>query len=386
MPTKRPLLVAGRRGEAHSDPVLKEQAMRDQIRCLLQHFGLVRVQSAQAMRPHQRPDRNRRKLTLDELESRLAPSVTPGGSAADFQVDIDAADNVSFGRTDNFKFRVTDDGQDLDIQQAASSIVQLTVTATGNFANTLDFTGMSPADFVSLTEVTVNSGGGNDTVLASLFANNIDTIDAGDGDDLIAVRSSGVTVQGGNGFDTLRLDSVGFTLDLTNPTINSRVRGIEAIDLSGSGVHTLTLNAQAVLDVSGGTNTLVVKLGAGDTLNKGAGWTALGKETIGGVEFTVYSQAGATLKINDNAQITPPARPIVARLFQKAVAGKVQLRVRVRYADTGEIKREFKAPLQPPVFQKVKVFTLDTSGDGIADLIRITGLRNGRKVTRFVVA
>jgi hypothetical protein len=362
--------VAGRRGEAHSDPVLKEQAMRDQIRCLLQHFGLVRVQSAQAMRPHQRPDRNRRKLTLDELESRLAPSVTPGGSAADFQVDIDAADNVSFGRTDNFKFRVTDDGQDLDIQQAASSIVQLTVTATGNFANTLDFTGMSPADFVSLTEVTVNSGGGNDTVLASLFANNIDTIDAGDGDDLIAVRSSGVTVQGGNGFDTLRLDSVGFTLDLTNPTINSRVRGIEAIDLSGSG----------------GTNTLVVKLGAGDTLNKGAGWTALGKETIGGVEFTVYSQAGATLKINDNAQITPPARPIVARLFQKAVAGKVQLRVRVRYADTGEIKREFKAPLQPPVFQKVKVFTLDTSGDGIADLIRITGLRNGRKVTRFVVA
>ena len=121
--------------------------MRDHIRDLLRYFGLSRVPGARVMRPRQRLDRNRRKLTLDELESRLAPSVTTSGTSVDFLVDIDAAENISVGRTDNFKLRVTVEGSgDLDIQQAASSIEKLTITATGKgsmagFSYTINQTG-----------------------------------------------------------------------------------------------------------------------------------------------------------------------------------------------------------------------------------------------------
>jgi len=105
--------------------------MRDRIRRLMQYFFPTRPADARAMRP---VDRNRRRPTLDELESRLAPSVTHSGTSADFHVNIDAADNISVGVTDNAKLRVTVEGQgDLDIQQAASSIQKLTITAAGNF-------------------------------------------------------------------------------------------------------------------------------------------------------------------------------------------------------------------------------------------------------------
>jgi hypothetical protein len=359
--------------------------MRERIRRLMQYFFPTRPSDARAMRPGQRADRNRHKPTLDELESRLAPSVTirPGSESEDFFVDIDAADNISVGVTDNAKLRVTVEGSgDLNIQHAASSIQRLTITAAGNFANTIDLSQDATADFISLVELNINAGGGNDTVLASRFTT-IDNIDAGDGDDTIAILISGVTVQGGNGLDTLRFDGPEVSLDLTNPDFSSRLRGIETIDLSGTGNHILTLNAQAVLDVSGGANTLVVKLNAGDTLNKGAGWTAIGKETIGGAQFTVYTQGAATLKVNDNAQLTPPARAITAKLVKKVVGGRVLLRVRVRFADTGAIKREFNSPLQGPTYTKIKVAVMDSNADGAADLIAITGFKNGKKVTRL---
>jgi uncharacterized delta-60 repeat protein len=268
------------------------------------------------MKPRPRQDRNRRTPTLEELESRLAPTVTPSGSASDFHVDINAAENVSNGRTVNFKFRVTVEGSgDLPIQMAASSLEKLTVTAVGNFANTLDFTGMASQDFPQFRERNVSAGGGNDTVLAAAFTQALESFDGGDGDDVIAIRNDGIpiwheatNIQGGNGFDTLRLDGNGLTLLLTNPAISSKVRGIEAIDLSGPGSHTLTLNAPAVLAVSSPATTLLVKINPSDAVNKGPGWTVLGKEMIGGVEFTVYTQAGATLKVNDGRVFTPPAR------------------------------------------------------------------------------
>jgi autotransporter-associated beta strand protein len=80
---------------------------------------------------------------------------------------------------------------------------------------------------------------------------------------------------------------------------------------------------------------------------------------------------------------TPPARAITAQLVKKKVGGKVQLRVRVRFADTGAIKSEFKSPLKSPLYTKIRVSVMDSNGDGAADLIVITGKKNGRKVTRL---
>jgi hypothetical protein len=72
-------------------------------------------------------------------------------------------DTVSVGRTDNFKLRVTANGEDLPVQQAASSIVKLTITAANNFANTIDLAGINLADFPQLNQVLVKIDG-RDTV------------------------------------------------------------------------------------------------------------------------------------------------------------------------------------------------------------------------------
>ena len=50
------------------------------------------------------------------------------------------------------------DGEDQSAQQAASSIEKLTIVATGNFANVIDLRGVLKANFVSLTQITVNAG------------------------------------------------------------------------------------------------------------------------------------------------------------------------------------------------------------------------------------
>src|SRR5262245_13253948 len=92
---------------------------------------------------------------FERLEDRATPTVTAIGPSTDFHVDITAGETVSFGRTDNFKFRVTADGVDLPVQQAASSIEKLTIDATNNAANRLDLAGIDLTDFVSLNTVLV---------------------------------------------------------------------------------------------------------------------------------------------------------------------------------------------------------------------------------------
>jgi hypothetical protein len=101
--------------------------------------------------------------SVEGLEARTVLTVTATGPAADFQVNVDAGDTVAIGRTDNAKLRVTADGMDLPVQQAASSIEKLTINAANGSANTIDLTGLSPADFVSLRTVLVKIDG-RDTV------------------------------------------------------------------------------------------------------------------------------------------------------------------------------------------------------------------------------
>jgi Ca2+-binding RTX toxin-like protein len=133
----------------------------------------------------------RPSLCLERLDDRIVPTVTAVGPSSDFRIFIDAGETVEIGRTDNFKLRVTADGFDLPVQQAASSIQKLTIVATGDFANTIDLRGINPADFVSLTQISVSAGGGHDRVFGSAFG---EVIAGADGNDLI---------QGGAGNDTL---------------------------------------------------------------------------------------------------------------------------------------------------------------------------------------
>ncbi|MGB8167133.1 MAG: Calx-beta domain-containing protein [Chthoniobacteraceae bacterium] len=139
-------------------------------------------------------------------------------------------------------------------------------------------------------------GRGADTFLGNGGA---DVQRGGEGNDVLAV--SDLTFQhlaGGRGFDTLRLDGAGLSLNLTTLPDN-RLTGIEQIDIRGSGNNALALDLQEVLNISGESNTLIVRNDAADTVAFGSGWTAAGSETIAGVSYSVFTQAAATLKVEN---------------------------------------------------------------------------------------
>ena len=104
--------------------------------------------------------KGRRIPTLELLETRATPSVTWNNNPQDGHIDITAGEAVSVGSTDgNHKLRITADGSDLSNppQQAASSIINLTITATNGFANNLDVSGINTStEFTQLTTVVVN--------------------------------------------------------------------------------------------------------------------------------------------------------------------------------------------------------------------------------------
>ena len=143
-------------------------------------------------------------------------------------------------------------------------------------------------------------GRGNDILVG---AGGADVQIGGQGNDVLAV--SDLTFRriiGGTGDDTLRLDGSGMTLNLTTLRDN-RMKGIETIDITGSGVNTITLNQREVLNLSNESNRLIVRRNVGDVVNMGSGWTQGSNQTIGPDIFEVFSQGAATLFITDT---TPP--------------------------------------------------------------------------------
>ncbi len=148
-------------------------------------------------------------------------------------------------------------------------------------------------------------GRGNDILLGNGGA---DVLHGSQGDDVLAVSDLTFRrILGGTGFDTLRLDGSGLSLNLTS-VLDARLQGIEEINLTGSGNNSLTLNFREVLNLSDESNSLIVRSNAGDTVNIGSGWTQQATETIGPDKFRVFTQGQATIKLQDSV---PPTSSIV---------------------------------------------------------------------------
>jgi hypothetical protein len=124
------------------------------------------TQGAGAPRSRGRPERNRRCVpTVELLETRATPSVTTNNNPDDFQINLTGGDTVVLSETDNRKLDVVGDGQDLEVQSAASAFVKITINAANGAADRIDLSGLSGtlADFVQLKTITVNIDRG-DTV------------------------------------------------------------------------------------------------------------------------------------------------------------------------------------------------------------------------------
>ena len=148
----------------------------------------------------------------------------------------------------------------------------------------------------------IAAGAGNDTITAG---GGVDILYGGAGDDTLILNADNIThladtmsangaisrIDGGLGTDTLRLDGSGITLNLST-LADSVIKGIEKIDITGSGNNTLTLKFTDLFPLMD-TTTHVFKVdgNAGDsvTLTDSANWTASGAN--GG--YTTYTHNGS---------------------------------------------------------------------------------------------
>ncbi|MCA9139204.1 MAG: FG-GAP repeat protein, partial [Planctomycetales bacterium] len=154
-------------------------------------------------------------------------------------------------------------------------------------------------------------GGAGDDILISLGGE--DVLRGGEGNDVMAISDlTFFRLDGGNGIDTLRLDTRDITLDLVGDA-RGRIDEFEAIDLRGSGKNYLRLDQLSVLNLSNSSNTLII-MGDGDDTVLGTdfhGWLRGGTVQVNQLEYESYTFGAANLLIN-GANFTQTNRYIVS--------------------------------------------------------------------------
>ena len=143
-------------------------------------------------------------------------------------------------------------------------------------------------------------GQGNDTLTG---AGGADVLNGGSGDDTINVSDLNFqAIRGGLGTDALELDTTGQTLDLTDTEVRGKVRGIEQIDITGSGNNQLNIGSKDVVQIADGSNMRVVG-NAGDSLQlTGAtgDWTKSAGGGAGSSDRYTYNKSAIS---GNNAEI-----------------------------------------------------------------------------------
>ncbi|MSP81471.1 MAG: calcium-binding protein [Alphaproteobacteria bacterium] len=173
----------------------------------------------------------------------------------------------------------------------------------GNLTGAVSHQGTTNAD--SLTGNTGDNvlvGGLGNDVLDGAAGNDV-LIGAGGDDVLVLDTADDLRIDGGTGADTIRLSGSGITLDLT--TLNATEHyllytNLEAVDLTGIGANTLTLDIQDLFHLSTTSNALRVDGDAGDVVTTSdAGWGAgVADADIAG--YTTYSNGQATLIVDSD--------------------------------------------------------------------------------------
>lgn len=93
--------------------------------------------------------------------------------------------------------------------------------------------------------------------------------------------------------------------------------------------------------------------------------------------------------VDDDPPPSPPVQappPLTAVLFSRRVRTTRRLFLRVLFADSGQVKREFASPFQKPVFRGIAVTLLDTDGNGAADTVVLTARKGKKLVQRSIPA
>ncbi|PIG94249.1 FG-GAP repeat protein [Gloeocapsopsis sp. IPPAS B-1203] len=138
-------------------------------------------------------------------------------------------------------------------------------------------------------------GLGNDTLRGGGGSN---VLYGGAGDDVLIYSPQNRRMDGGSGTDTLAVDGSGVTLDLT-AIPNNQIRGVEIIDLTGTGDNTLQLTRLDLLNLSDSTNQLIVNGNSVDSIiSTGQGWLFDTTTTLDGNQYNRYTSGVATLLVD----------------------------------------------------------------------------------------
>ena len=175
----------------------------------------------------------------------------------------------------------------------------------GDFTQSATQHGTDGSDMLAGTAASdIIIGGFGDDTLGDGNFNDV-LLYGGTGDDRLQIGNGNFSrLDGGLGNDTLSLTSAGLILNLTPTTDNTKINGIENIDLTGTGNNTLTLDYGALLNLaaeitaSSGFTTLTVIGDAGDVVN--ANLSSLGFGSSSGGGFTTYTKDNLRLVVDDD--------------------------------------------------------------------------------------
>jgi Calx-beta domain/FG-GAP-like repeat/FG-GAP repeat len=88
--------------------------------------------------------------------------------------------------------------------------------------------------------------------------------------------------------------------------------------------------------------------------------------------LTLSNPTGASLGAQSTAELVIQVPAITVELVKRQVGTKQKLFVQVFYADSGELKTEFRSPFQRPAYRQVVARAVDSNKDGLRDAVRLT--------------
>ncbi|MFU7348997.1 Ig-like domain-containing protein [Pseudomonas paraeruginosa] len=183
---------------------------------------------------------------------------------------------------------------------SASYGITLSGSGVGLNIGQIDVNGTSGDDVLSGANGSsehINGGAGSDLILN---VGTGDQVQAGDGNDTIQITATDfVSIDGGNGFDTLLLAN-GIDLDYNAVGVGT-LSNLERIDLGkGDGGSVLTLTAAEVDVITDASNTLQITGESNDTLNVSGAMNTGTTQLINGITYDVYTFGSTTLLVEDN--------------------------------------------------------------------------------------
>ncbi|EOI5730279.1 Ig-like domain-containing protein [Cronobacter malonaticus] len=219
-------------------------------------------------------------------------STTPPATFAAASVEHEAS---LFALADESSQTATQtDSQQTAVTAKTAAVAAITETNNEDSATTTDASSSVTGDYTI---------GGVSIDLADGTSHSGESVQGSSGSDTIHLATLGfASLDGGAGIDTLVIDGVNITLDLTAQS--GQVQHIEIFDLGKSGTNSLTLDLHQALTLTDKPeDDLIVKGVNGDQVNlvKGGSdiWEVSGQREVDGVQFDVWHNSSQTNTLGD---------------------------------------------------------------------------------------